>query len=179
VREPTVAKNYADALFELGERSGDTERYARLMNSFGAVLAEEPQIRVVLESPRVPRAKKLSILQNAFAPLAPAEFTRFLHAVVRRGRQGLFPAIGEQYSQLVDEKLGRVRVTVTLAREPDDGLAASIRDHLSTAIGKEVIPSFYTKEEILGGVILRVGDRIMDGSLRRKMKALRKRLLSV
>jgi len=74
--------------------------------------------------------------------------------------------------------LGRVRVTVTLAREPDERLVASIRDQLSAAIGKEVIPSFYTKEEILGGVILRVGDRIMDGSLRRKMKALRKRLLT-
>lgn len=178
MREPTVAKNYADALFELGERSGETERYARLMSGFGAVLTDEPQIRVVLESPRVPREKKLAILERAFASLAPVEFTRFLHAVVRRGRQGLFPAIAEQYSQLVDAKLGRVRVTVTLAREPDDGLVASIRNQLSAAIGKEVIPSFYTKEEILGGVILRVGDRIMDGSLRRKMKALRKRLLT-
>ncbi len=178
MREPTVAKNYADALFELGERSGETERYARLMSGFGAVLTEEPQIRVVLDSPRVSRKNKLAILERAFASLAPVEFTRFLHAVVRRGRQGLFPAIAEQYSQLVDAKLGRVRVTVTLAREPDDGLVASIRDQLSAAIGKEVIPSFYTKEEILGGVILRVGDRIMDGSLRRKMKALRKHLLT-
>lgn len=178
MREPTVAKNYADALFELGERSGETERYARLMSGFGAVLTEEPQIRVVLDSPRVSRKNKLAILERAFASLAPVEFTRFLHAVVRRGRQGLFPAIAEQYSQLVDAKLGRVRVTVTLAREPDDGLVASIRNQLSAAIGKEVIPSFYTKEEILGGVILRVGDRIMDGSLRRKMKALRKHLLT-
>ncbi len=178
MRKPTIAKNYADALFELGERSGETERYAQLMNGFGAVLTEEPEIRVVLESPRVPKEKKLAILQNVFASLAPVEFTRFLHAVVRRGRHGLFPDIAEQYSQLVDEKLGRVRVAVTLAREPDDKLMATIRDQLSAAIGKAVIPSFYTKEEILGGVILRVGDRIMDGSLRRKMKALRKRLLT-
>ncbi len=178
MRKPTIAKNYADALFELGERSGETERYAQLMNGFGAVLTEEPQIRVVLESPRVPKEKKLTILQNVFASLAPVEFTRFLHAVVRRGRHGLFPAIAEQYSQLVDEKLGRVRVAVTLAREPDDKLVATIRDQLSAAIGKAVIPTFYTKEEILGGVILRVGDRIMDGSLRRKMKTLRKRLLT-
>lgn len=178
MRKPTIAKNYADALFELGERSGETERYAQLMNGFGAVLTEEPEIRVVLESPRVPKEKKLAILQNVFASLAPVEFTRFLHAVVRRGRHGLFPDIAEQYSQLVDEKLGRVRVAVTLAREPDDKLVATIRDQLSAAIGKAVIPTFYTKEEILGGVILRVGDRIMDGSLRRKMKALRKRLLT-
>jgi len=178
VREPTIARNYADALFELGERSGETERYAQLMSGFGAVLNAEPQIRVVLESPRVTKERKLAILESTFSPLAGAEFTRFLHAVVRRGRHGLFPVIAEQYSHLVDEKFNRVRVSVTVAREPDARMVASIRDQLSAAMGKEAIPSFHTKAEILGGVILRVGDRIMDGSLRRKMKALRKRMLS-
>ena len=178
MREPTIAKNYADALFELGERSGETERYAQLMSGFGAVLEEDPRIRVALESPRVSREQKLAILERAFSPLAGVEFTRFLHAVVRRGRHGIFPAIAEQYSHLVDEKFNRVRVSVTVAREPDARLVASIREHLSAAMGKEVLPSFHTNDEILGGVILRVGDRIMDGSLRRKMKVLRKLMLS-
>lgn len=178
MREPTIAKNYADALFELGERSGGTERYAQLMSGFASAIHEEPRLRIVLESPRVPRKTKLRILERAFSSLAPAEFTRFLHAVVRRGRQGIFPAIAEQYGLLVDAKFNRIHVGVTVARVPDEKLIATIRDQLSDAIGKEVIPHFHTNEEILGGVILRVGDRIMDGSLRRKMKALRKRLLS-
>ena len=70
MRKPTIAKNYADALFELGERSGETERYAQLMNGFGAVLTEEPQIRVVLESPRVPKEKKLA--RSALSPARSA-----------------------------------------------------------------------------------------------------------
>lgn len=179
MREPTIAKNYADALFELGERSEETERYAQLMSGFATVINEEPQLRVVLETPRVPKKTKLNILEKVFSPLAPAEFSRFLHAVVRRGRQGIFPAIAEQYALLVDAKFNRIHVGVTVARVPDDKLIATIRDQLSDAIGKEVIPHFHTNEEILGGVILRVGDRIMDGSLRRRMKALRKRMLNV
>ncbi len=177
MRAPTVAKNYADALFELGERSDHTERYAQLMSGLGAVMDSEPQVRVVLESPRVPRETKLAILEKVFGGLAPAEFTRFLHAVVRRGRQGLFPLIAQQYSALVDAKFNRVHVGVTVAREPDAALIGVIRHRLSALIGKEVIPHFHTNEEILGGVILRVGDRIMDGSLRRKLKALRRQMV--
>ena len=177
MREPTIAKNYAEALFETGERLGKTELFDDLINALAAVVQIEPTVRAVLESPRVRKEQKQKILRESFRGRAPDEFVRFLDAVIKRGRQSLFGAIAEQYAALVDVKLNRVHVGVTVARKADRKLQSVIQDRLTAAIGKEVIPHFRTDANILGGVILRIGDRIMDGSLRRKMKTLRRQLL--
>lgn len=178
MRESTIARNYADALFTVGERTGDTEFFQDLIDALSAAMASEPGIRIVLESPRVPKSTKQVLFQHGLEGRAPEAFIRFLSAVVKRGRQGLLPAIAEQYAALVDEKFHRVHAGVTVAREPDRGLQDDIRQRLSAVMGKEVIPHFRTDSTILGGLIVRVGDRIMDGSLRRRMLALRQRLLA-
>lgn len=177
MREPTIARNYAEALFELGEKHGETERYADLMDALADVLRAEPQVQVVLDSPRVPKTQKSEILAKALSDLAPERFVRFLAAVIRRGRQGMLDAIARQYLARVDRKFNRIHAGVTLAREPDDALRNAVRNKLSEVVGMEVIPHYRTDPEILGGLIVRVGDRIMDGSLRRKMVTLRRRML--
>jgi F-type H+-transporting ATPase subunit delta len=75
-------------------------------------------------------------------------------------------------------KHDRVRAGVTLARTPDERLKRSIQDALSRQLGKQVIPAFSVDPEILGGAIVRVGERVLDGSLRRRMTKLRRQLLS-
>ena len=74
--------------------------------------------------------------------------------------------------------LNRVHAGVTLAREPDPGLEREIVDRLGAAIGKEVRAHFRGDPSILGGVVVRVGDRVFDGSLRRKLAVLRRRMLT-
>jgi F-type H+-transporting ATPase subunit delta len=135
------------------------------------------QIRQVLDSPRVPKALKTDILARALEDLAPDRFVRFLGAVIRRGRQGILVAICQEYLDLVDQKFNRVHAGVTLAREPDQSMQEVVRRRLGEIVGKEVIPHFRTDPHILGGLIVRVGDRIMDGSLRRRMATLRRTLL--
>ncbi len=102
----------------------------------------------------------------------------FLQAVVRRGRQQLLREIATEYYRLLDVKLNRVRAGVTLARPADDSLRRSIQEALSRQLGKEVLPSFSVDPEILGGAIVRVGERIHDGSVRKRMTKLRRHLLS-
>lgn len=178
MREPTIARNYAEALFVLGERTGETERFQDFMDGLAQAMATEPNIRVVLESPRVPKATKQALFREALRDRAPEGFVRFLSAVVKRGRQSLLPVIAQQYGGLVDEKFNRVHAGVTVAREPDRQLQEMIHRRLSEVMGKEVIPHFRTDPSILGGLIVRVGDRIMDGSLRRRMMVLKQRMLS-
>lgn len=174
---PTVARNYAEALFEVGERSGDTERFADLIEAVAGAMAADETIRVVLESPRVPKAKKEALLAQALEALAPPPFVRFLAAVVRRGRQGLLAGIAEEYLKLVDVKFNRVHAGITLARDVDAALQRDIKAKLTAVLGKEVIPHFREDPGIIGGVIVRVGDRVMDGSLRRRILKLRKQML--
>ncbi len=178
MREPTIARNYAEALLELGERSGQVENFAHLMEEMAGAVEADDRIRVVLESPRVPKDQKQELLANALRGRAPQEFVRFLGAIVKRGRQGMIGAIAKEYLKLVDIKFNRVHASVTVAREPDPDLEAEIKERLTAVLNKEVIPHFRHEPAILGGVIIRVGDRVMDGSLRRKILRLRKSMLS-
>lgn len=177
MRTETVARNYAEALFELGERSGNVERYADLLDAVAAAVEQTPRVQAVLMSPRVPKSEKARLLGGALRDV-PREFVLFLQAMVRRGRQQILRAVATEYMNLLDQKLDRVRAGVTLARHPDDKLKRSIQEALSRQLGKEVIPAFSVDPEILGGTIVRVGERVLDGSLRRRMTKLRRQLLS-
>jgi F-type H+-transporting ATPase subunit delta len=180
VKSTTIARNYGQALFLAAEpRGGEaTERYGRLLDAVAGAVQADERIAVALESPRVPKTIKAELLTRALGDVAPPEFVRFLGAVVRRGRQGLLGEIAQEYQGLVDVKLNRVHAGVTLAAEPDDRLKQLVVERLAAAIGKDVRTYFRADRSILGGVIVRVGDRIFDGSVRRKLATLRRRMLT-
>jgi len=179
VKSSTIARNYAQALLLAAEAHGtpEIERYGRFMEALAGAVQADERISVALESPRVSKAVKAALLERALGDLAPPEFVRFLQAVVRRGRQGLLAEIAQQYDGLVDVKLNRVHAGVTLLEEPDARLQKELIERLTRAIGKEVRAHFRADRGILGGVVVRVGDRIYDGSVRRKLAALRRKLL--
>ena len=179
MKSSTIARNYAEALLLAAEAhdTSEIERYGRFMEALAGAVQADERISVALESPRVSKAVKSALLERALGDLAPPEFVRFLQAVVRRGRQGLLAEIAQQYDGLVDVKLNRVHAGVTLLEEPDARLQKELIERLTRAIGKEVRAHFRADRGILGGVVVRVGDRIYDGSVRRKLAALRRRLL--
>ena len=172
MKSVTIARNYAEALFAAGDKFGPV-----LDAVAGAVQADE-HIAAVLESPRVSKAAKTQILERALKGEAPPEFVRFLQAVVRRGRQGLLAEIAQEYQVLLDEKLNRVHAGVTLAEEPDARTQEQVVERLTKALGREVRAYFRSDPRILGGVVVRVGDRIFDGSVRRRLTALQRRMLT-
>jgi F-type H+-transporting ATPase subunit delta len=179
MKSTTIARNYAEALFLAGEAAGSAavERYGRLLGAVAGAIQADERIAMALDSPRVSKAVKASLLAHALGRLAPAPFVRFLEAVVRRGRQGLIAEITQQYDVLQDVKLNRVHAGVTLAQEPDARLEKQIVERLTAALGKEVRAHFRADRGILGGVVVRVGDRIYDGSVRRTLAVLRRRML--
>jgi F-type H+-transporting ATPase subunit delta len=177
LRDETIARNYAEALFELGERGGQTERYADLIDAVAAAVETAPEVQGVLMSPRVPKSEKSRILAAALQD-APRQFVLFLQALVKRSRQQLLREIAGEYHALLDIKFNRVRAGVTLARSADEALKKSIQERLSQQLGKEVLASFSVDPEILGGAVVRVGERIHDGSVRRRMTRLRRQLVS-
>lgn len=176
MRTETVALNYAEALFQLGEGSGRTAEYADLLDALAGAITTSPLVEAVLASPKVTKPEKTRLLTGAMAK-APEEFRHFLAAVVKRGRQLLLPEVSRQYLDLLDLKLNRVRAGITLAREPDRKLQAAITKALEERIGKEVLATWSVDPAILGGVVVRLGDRVLDGSVRRRMTRLRRQLL--
>ena len=178
MKSVTIARNYAEALFEAADAGGKTDRYGEFIDAVAGAVQSDPRIAVALDSPRVAKAAKGEIMRKALEGLVPDEFVRFLEAVVRRGRQGLLGEIAAEYQRLLDTKLKRVHAGVTLAKDLDEPLEKEIVDRLARALGKEVRAHFQTDAAILGGVVVRVGDRVFDGSLRRRLTALRRRMLA-
>jgi F-type H+-transporting ATPase subunit delta len=128
-------------------------------------------------SPRVTKERKVEIIRHALAG-APAPFILFLAAVVKRGRQMLLPRIADEYRVLVDVQLNRVRASVTLARDTDALTRQVLVERLTAAIGKEVIAAFTTDPSLLGGVVVKIGDRVYDGSVKKRLGRLRNQLIA-
>jgi F-type H+-transporting ATPase subunit delta len=177
VRATTIARNYAEALFEIGESGGHTDHFADLIDAVAGAVETTPEAQAVLMSPRVPKAEKARLLSAALKG-APRTFVLFLQALVRRGRQRLLLEIATEYQALLDLKHNRVRAGVTLARPADSSLQKDIQAALSRQLGKEVLAVFHVDPEILGGTVVRIGERIHDGSVRRRMTKLRRQLIS-
>ena len=172
-----VARNYAEALLALAEQAKAVEPWGQMIDAVADGVRLSPAAEAVLMSPRVTKAAKAKLVAAAM-PKAPVEFVRFLQAVVKRGRQGLLRAIADEYAALVDQKLDRVRARVTLARQADDAEKQAIAAALSKALGKNALATFGVDPSLLGGAMVRVGDRVFDGSIKRRMVNLKRGLLA-
>lgn len=178
MKNTVVARNYAEALLGVAAKEKAVEQYGDLMDAIAGAVATTPDVKAVLMSPKVRKDVKQQVLAKALKKLAPESFVRFLQAVVQRGRQGLLSEISEAYQALSDLHFHRVHASVTTAHEPDKKLAAQITKKLEEAVGMTVLAHFHTDKAVMGGVVVRVGDRVFDGSIRRRLMALKRAMLT-
>ncbi|HKO16934.1 MAG TPA: F0F1 ATP synthase subunit delta [Gemmatimonadaceae bacterium] len=178
MRDVTIARNYAEALLELARRAGDLGGWGQLLDGLVSAVQRDRTLYLFLESPRVSAEQKNHILARALEGQLPHTMVRFLEALVMHRRQMLLPDVAREYHDLVDQVEGRMHASVTVARAPDDAGRQDIAARLSQAFGKEVVPHFLVNESILGGVVVRVGDTVLDGSVRRRLSNLRTRMLA-
>ena len=177
MREITVAANYAETLVDLARRAGDLQGWGAMIDEVAAAIDGDERLRRFLESPRVSARQKNEVIGKAFADRLPRLFVRFLQAVVSQRRQHLIGEIAREYHAIVDGIEGRVHAEVTVAQPAEQELAESIVQQLSRVLGKTVVPHFHVRPDILGGTIVRVGDTVMDGSVRRRLAKLRSMML--
>ncbi len=177
MQETTVARSYAEALMELARRDDAVERYAEDFGQIVHLVETEPDFWLFLNTPRIEPDAKKRVLRQLIEGKVPDRLLRFLLVVVDKYRQRLLPEIAVEFNQLVNEHLGRLPVDVTTATETDPALESRIKRSLDALLGKEVLPRFRTNPRIIGGVVVRVGDRIMDGSIRHRLQLLRRSLL--
>ena len=173
MREPTIAHNYADALVSLARKAGDLSGWGAMIRDVASALQRDEQLTLFINSPRIAAERKNAVLARAFQDRLPRLFVRFLQAVVSHRRQALIPQIAVEYGNIVDALENRVHAQVMVSREPDAATRSTIESGVSRALGKTVIPHYTVNPEILGGIIVRVGDTVMDGSVRRRLGALR------
>ena len=174
----TIARNYAGTLFDLAQRHEGLEAFAEGMDAVVALLDQNPSFKVFLETPRISDQEKKELLKKVFGSHLPRALLNFLQAVVDKRRQRLLGDMGQEFHALLDEHLGRAHVMVTVARELDQDTLDQLSAKLSAFLGKEAIPHVRIRPGILGGVHLQTGDTVFDGTLRRRIKQLRRQMVS-
>ena len=177
MRETTISRNYAEALLELARRANDPEGWGRMISEVADAVGSDATLRRFLESPRVSPATKNEVLSKAFQDRMPRLFVRYLQTLVAKRRQMLVGEIAAAYRTLLDEAEGRMHAQVTFARPVSDEQSADVARMLSKLLGAEVVPHVTIDPAIVGGVVVKVGDRVMDGSVRRRMRLLRERMI--
>ena len=177
MNDTTIARNYAETLLALAGKANDLRGWGAMILDLADAMGKNPTLRLFLESPRVGATEKNAVLTQAFKDVMPRNFLRFLQSLVSHRRQMLIPEIAREYLDLVDAAEGRIHARVTVAREAQDGEVSAIAKQLSRLFGKDVIPHLTVDPAIMGGVIVHVGDTVLDGSVRKRLMSLRRKML--
>ncbi|HEX9484548.1 MAG TPA: F0F1 ATP synthase subunit delta [Gemmatimonadaceae bacterium] len=178
MRDTTIARNYAETLFALASKADDLQGWGAMIGEVADAMAQNATLRLFLESPRVSAARKNELLGAALSEDTPRVFLRFLQSMVTHRRQMLIPEVAREYRTLVDEAEGRLHANVTVAREAPEEEKSAIAAQLSRVFGKEVVPHLTVDPSIMGGVIVHVGDTVLDGSVKKRLATLRRRMVA-
>lgn len=176
VQGESIARNYAEALLTLARKADDAAGWGGMLRQVANAISTDATLTRFLESPRIAAEAKSDVLAKALGERVPRLFLRFLQQLVKNRRQMLIPAIADEYDTLLDASEGIVHARVTVAREAGEEETAMIADRLSKVVGKKVVPHVSVDPAIIGGVVVRLGDTVMDGSVRRKLAKLRRRM---
>jgi F-type H+-transporting ATPase subunit delta len=178
MREVSIAANYAEALLALAQQAKAPGEWGVMFGDVAAAIEQDPRLKRFLESPRVSESRKRDIIGAAFAKRMPKTLVRFLQILVHNRRQMLIPPIASEYTRLLDDLEGRIHADVTVARPMDAAAQAALADRLTKAMGrgKRVTPVIRVFPAIMGGAIVRIGDTVVDGSVRTRLGRLRQLL---
>lgn len=173
IRE-VAAKRYAEAAYLLATQDGTEEAWSGGLSALAAAFAA-PDMQALLENPRVPLDQKLRVIETALAGVDP-QVLNLARLLVRRGRVSLGPQIDEAYRELLDEARGISHATVTSAVPLTEDELSAVRERLSEMTGGQVVVKTQVDETILGGLVVRIADRLIDGSTRGRLQALKRQL---
>jgi len=171
--QASLAGRYAIALFELGREEEKLEAVAASLAAVRQALAESPEFRALTTSPLIGREEA----QRAVAAAAGAMnldpiATNFLGVLARNRRLGQLEGVIRAFDMLAARHRGEIKAEVVSAHALDDGQVDAIRQNLRTRFGSDIAVDLHVDPAILGGLVVKVGSRMIDGSIRTKLNNL-------
>ncbi|HEY2717367.1 MAG TPA: ATP synthase F1 subunit delta [Solirubrobacterales bacterium] len=172
-----VARVYAEALFEAGKDKGKLDSLQSQLAQFADAVDGNRDLQVFLFSPYLSSQEKKEGLGRAISGAEP-ELTNFLELLVEKGRMPEVFRIRRELDQLWKQENKRIDVTVTSAVELDEAVVRKIGTEVERQTGEQVELSSRVDDSILGGIVLQVGNMVLDASIRSRLEKLRKSVAS-
>jgi F-type H+-transporting ATPase subunit delta len=175
--ETAVARRYVRALFDASLNAKAVDQVESDLKAVDQIMRAVPRLARVLHAPTIAGSRKSALLDTAFSGRVGALTLRFLKLLVDRRREDALGELYNEFRALADEHRGIVQVEVTSAVPLTDAEREALAASLSQRTGKKVQLTVAVDESLLGGLMLRMGDTIVDGSVRTRLARLRERLL--
>jgi F-type H+-transporting ATPase subunit delta len=176
--ELSVARRYAQALFDVAQRDGTVEKIEQDLDTIDAALHSTPLLIRVLRAPTISRERKQELLQQVFSAGVTPLTMRFLNLLVQKRREALLPFINSEFRELSYRFRNILPVTVRVATRLTPEERRQLTEALAARTGKTIELQEEIAPDILGGAVLRLGDTIIDGSVSGYLQRLRQRLLA-
>ena len=174
--EIIVARRYAEALYQEAEASGCIEKVDEDISVIQASMTASRELVRFFESPIISREKKIKIIETLFKERVQPLTLRFLQLLVKKNREQNFPTVVKAYGDLRDKLLGIVEAKARIAHHLNEDEEKKLVQVLEKMTGKRIRLSVELEPELIGGLVIRVGDTIYDGSVRHQLAALRDKL---
>ncbi len=170
---PEVARVYADALFDVAKEKGKLDEIGGQLDEFVDALEGDRDLQVFFFSPYFSSAEKVDGLKRAIDG-ADTELVNFLELTIEKNRMTEIFRIRRQFEQLWKHENKRIDVTVTSAVELDPAVVKRIGEEIERQTGRKVELASRVDDDILGGIVLQVGNMVLDASIRSRLEKLKK-----
>ncbi len=171
-----LAVGYAQSLLDLAIEANVAQSVGDELASVASMLQHEPTLLAFFENPAIETSQRQKAIESAFKSSVSPLMYQFLQVANQRDALGNLGEISDAYSDFLMKHLGNIEVDVTVARPLSEAELEQVRQRVGNAFGKQAAVSQHVDESIIGGMILRIGDRIIDGSVSAQLQAMRQRL---
>jgi F-type H+-transporting ATPase subunit delta len=174
----TVARRYAAALADVVTKTGDAQSVQTELKVWETMMTSNAQLREVFSNPAIAHKSKENLLENLIEKSKPSKTAaNFLRVLLQNHRLTEISEINDRFTSVLEERSGGVKASVTSARPLSDAEKAELQANLEKLTGKRVSAKFETDENIIGGVIARIGSTVYDGSVKTKLEELKQQMI--
>ena len=175
-----VSNVYGEALFETATQKGNADEILEEIGKIEEILAANPDFERLMEHPGIPKQEKLKIVKEAFDGKVSDELSGFFNILVENERYKDLDSIFGYYTDKMKEKNGIGVAYVTTPQELSIEQQLAVQDKLLKTTGYKTMEMHYVVEkELIGGMVVRIGDRVVDSSIRTKLNDLTRQLLEI
>jgi F-type H+-transporting ATPase subunit delta len=177
VKNLAIARRYAKALLLIGKEDGQAEKYREELDGLVGLLEREKELEQAISNPLYNADGRKKVLRTVIDKLGlTATMTSFLLLLFDKGRIGFLGNISEFYAKFADELKGVARASLLSATELSDETVEKIRTSLSKRTGKDIVLDVEQDPSLIGGIVTRIGDLVLDGSIKTQLFNMRESL---